>query len=411
MKILTTLIVSSAVAVGGYYSWNRSPQPQPVPALPAPAQPTAPAAGKPNSPEFVASASLAPLPADSTGTTTPQVDPNAIVFEQSELITAVEQGLIQATIQGNGRDRVVAQLRNNSPSPLRLTVPAGQVFEGGRNSVINLRTATIEVMPAQSTEVTLQTAALLSSNKVADAPFKLSYQYISRMAPFVAWLADHPEITAPAAQSAVLALMENIPVNAVAKFAPANGIVSKVDTDAFRVETSDLIGALTALKECGARVESLAIAQDSQLKLELMIEPLTREAAKRFYGISEETEWEFWKHELLQGDPSTRHYALFGIARFYPEIALEMLPKWVRESKTHPVYRLSAIQAIADTQKPEALSVLRQLAGELGLDSQLGKAATQAAAFLDERLSKRVEVPVVAFRGKPTTAAPEISDL
>jgi hypothetical protein len=143
------------------------------------------------------------------------------------------------------------------------------------------------------------------------------------------------------------------------------------------VETSELIGALTALRECGARVESLALANDSQLKLELMIEPLTREAAKRFYGISEETEWEFWKHELLQGDPSTRHYALFGIARFYPEIALEMLPKWVREAKTHPVYRLSAIQAIADTQKPEALSLLRQLASELGAETQLGKAATQ----------------------------------
>jgi hypothetical protein len=403
MKILTTLIVSSAVAVGGYYSWNKPSQPQPIPAHPLPAQPVAPDSGQPTTPDFVASANLAPLSPDSTPAT--KADPNAIVFEASELITAVEQGLIQATIQGNGRERIVAQLRNNSPTPLRLTVPAGQVFEGGRSSVINLRAATIELMPAQSTEVTLQTAALLSTNKVADAPYKLSYQYISRMAPFVAWLAEHPEITAPAAQSAILSLMENLPASALAKFAPANGIPGRADTEAFRVDTSDLIGALTALRECGARVESLALANDSQLKLELMIEPLTREAAKRFYGITEETEWEFWKHELLQGDPSTRHYALFGIARFYPEIALEMLPKWVREAKTHPVYRLSAIQAIADTQKPEALSVLRQLASELGAETQLGKAATQAATFLDERLGKRVEIPVVAFRAKPTAAS------
>jgi hypothetical protein len=103
----------------------------------------------------------------------------------------------------------------------------------------------------------------------------------------------------------------------------------------------------------------------------------------------------------LDGDPSIRHYALFGIARFYPEIALEMLPKWVREAKTHPVYRMSAIQAIADTQKPEALSLLLQLSAEVGPETELGKAAAQAATFLDQRLSQRVQAPVVAFRGKP----------
>jgi hypothetical protein len=98
----------------------------------------------------------------------------------------VEQGLIQATIQGNGRERIVAQLRNNSPTPLRLTVPAGQVFEGGRNSVINLRAATIEVMPAQSTEVTLQTAALSAPTKSPTRPLS------SPTNTFLAWRHSSP---------------------------------------------------------------------------------------------------------------------------------------------------------------------------------------------------------------------------
>src|SRR5436190_6300083 len=107
--------------------------------------------------------------------------------------------------------------------------------------------------------------------------------------------------------------------------------------------------------------------------------------------------------EFLEGAPAARHYALFGIARFYPDIALEMLPKWTRENKTHPVYRMSAIQALADTQRPEALVMLRQLAEELGAETDLGKAATQAAGFLDQRLTQLSPQPkTVAFRGSST---------
>jgi hypothetical protein len=408
MKILTTLIVSSALTIGGYYAWQKPVQtPPPAEKLPAAVPPAQQIAEEAlpnilNAVELPASAvAAAPAVAQPGGAAIAQGEPTGVVYEPTELITAVEQGFIQPVIRGNGRESITAQLRNNSPTPFRLSVPAGQIFENGRNMVITLRPAEIDVLPAQTAEVKLVTAALLSSNKLTEAPYKLSYQYVTRVGAFIRWLGDHPEVTAPAAQTAVLALMENLPVSAFAKFAPANGIVSKLDTDAFRVDTSDLIGALTALRASGARVESLALANDPQLKLELMIEPLSREAAKRFYGITEETEWDFWKTELLSGDPSIRHYALFGIARFYPEIALEMLPKWVREPKTHPVYRMSAVQAIADTQKPEALSLLLQLSAEVGAETELGKAAAEAATFLDQRLSQLVQAPVVAFRGKP----------
>ena len=406
MKILPTLIVSSALTIGGYYAWQKAPAPKTTPELPRTEASATTAIAKvgeeplPNiltAVEMPASAATAPAGTAAVA----QGEPTSVSFEPAELITATEQGFIQPTIRGNGRDTVTTQLRNNSPTPLKITVPAGQVFESGRNLVITIRAAEVDIMPAQSADLTLTTVALLSTNKVAETPYRLSYQYVTKVGAFIRWLQDHPEVNTAAAQTAVLALMENLPVSAVAKFAPANGITSRLDTDAFRVETSDLIGALTALKNSGARYQSLALSNDQQLKLELMIEPLSREAAKRFYGISEETEWDFWKTELLQGDPSTRHYALFGIARFYPEIALEMLPKWVREPKTHPVYRMSAVQAIADTQKPEALSLLLTLSAELGAETELGKAAAQAASFLDQRLSQVVQAPVVAFRNKP----------
>src|SRR6478609_9449254 len=137
--------------------------------------------------------------------------------------------------------------------------------------------------------------------------------------------------------------------------------------------------ALITLRAIGARDADLALTIDPQLKVEGMIEPATRSAAMRYYGITPETEWAYWKTELLSGEPTTRHYALYGIARFYPDVALDMLPRWVRETRTNPVYRLSAAQALADTQKPEALPILRQLVNELGEHTELGKAANTAA--------------------------------
>jgi hypothetical protein len=122
------------------------------------------------------------------------------------------------------------------------------------------------------------------------------------------------------------------------------GLKSRFNTDAFRVESYDIVTALTALREIGAPDASIAMTIDPQLKIESMIDPLSRAAAMRYYGITPETEWEYWKTELLSGDPSTRHYALYGIARFYPNVALEMLPKWARQVQTGHVYRLSAIR-------------------------------------------------------------------
>ncbi len=326
---------------------------------------------------------------------------DGIKFQTTDIISASEQGIVQPTLTGNGRERMLATLRNNSPTPLRVSIPCGQVMESGRNLVVVARPAEVELMPAQSVEVRLVTVALHSTNKIADSTFKLSYQTAPKLDSFLQWVALHPEVSTQALQTAALALSENLPLNSLAKFAPANGITSKLDTEPFRAETGDLIGALSALQDSGVKLASVDLSLDPQLRIEAMIEPLSREAAKRFYGISEEREWDFWKHELLNGDPGTRHYALFGIARFYPQVAIEMLPKWAREIKTHPIYRMAAVQALAETQLPEAMPVLHALATELGATTELGKAAAQAAQYLDTRLTERARTAsVVAFRGK-----------
>ncbi len=309
--------------------------------------------------------------------------------QSMDLHTAIEHGQLATEFRGNGRDVMRAILTNRTAGTLTVRVPAGQMFESGSNVVIVLRSGEVELRPGRPAEVTIQTAATRSANKVADRPYTLSYGTLPRLESLLAYAQEHAELTTGTLQTAILALAENLPLSAVSKFSAAGGdLPTHFDTTPFRVETNDIIHALLTLRAIGVREGDVAMNIDPQLKVEAMIEPLTRPAAMRYYGISPSTEWEYWKTQLLSGDPSTRHYALYGIARFYPEVALEMLPKWARETKTQTVFRISAIQALADTQRPEALPILERLSDEFGADTELGRTAANSAKFLNAHLAK-----------------------
>ena len=121
-----------------------------------------------------------------------------------------------------------------------------------------------------------------------------------------------------------------------------------------------------------------------------MIDGEAHGIAVSYYGIN--NEWSYWKNQLLQGDPSTRHYALYGIARFYPDVALQMLPKWARQETMSPVYRMSAVEALAQTGKADAIPILRELEREFGGTSDLGHAAHVAANYLDAQFARSNKV-------------------
>ena len=301
---------------------------------------------------------------------------------------------------------MTATLTSKSPVAFQLKVFAGQMFDSGRSTVIVVRSNEVQMLPGKQVNLVVQTAATRSANKVGDADFHISYGRMPRLEPLLAYVGQHPELSAPSIQTAVMALTENLPLSAVSKFTSASGdLPSRFDNAAFRADTFDILKALNALREIGVKDSAIAMTIDPQLKIEAMIEPLTRAIAMRYYGISPENEWAYWKSELLNGDPSTRHYALFGIARFYPDIALDMLPKWARETKTKSVFRVSAIQALADTQRAEALPILHQLADEFGRTTEFGRAAASAARYLDASLAKlAVSQHTVAFRDSKTVS-------
>jgi len=213
----------------------------------------------------------------------------------------------------------------------------------------------------------------------------------------LSYLGEHPEISPGAIQTAVLALTENLPLSAFATFAqPGTDLPTQFDTSAFKADTADIISALSILRILGLRDEQLALTIDPQLKIEAMIDPMAHAYAMRYYGIKYEQEWLFWRDELLKGNPATRHYALHGIARYYPEVALVMLPQWAREPRTEQVYRISAIQALSETGRTEAVSILRQFQLEFA-GTEMGTTAQTAADVLQRALDHQSQC-IIAFR-------------
>ncbi len=322
------------------------------------------------------------------------------------LAEAVADPRLKVSLTGNGRERLTIELTNQTTERFAIHLPAGETLASGDSIVVLLREATIE-LGAEPAKKTLRTAAVSTVASVEQRTYQLSNQAFPRLRPLLAHLADHPEIGAATAQTAVLALTENLPVCALAKFTAVGGDMGGVfDTDDFRVETAEIIGALTVLRELGLPDEEIALTIDPQLKIEAMIDSLAHAAAMRYYAIPADREWDFWKKELTEGDIRTRHYALFGIARNFPDVALAMLPDWVRQPRTNLVFRETALTALAETQRPAAVTVLTQLLSELGPETALGQTAQRCLTALQARLDQEADHSMaVAFRTKSSSLA------
>jgi hypothetical protein len=315
----------------------------------------------------------------------PAAQPQQPVLVELNLPTAVQQGLVECQWRGNGRDRLFMDARNVSAQPLRLHLGAGQILASTDSTIVVLKSQTLEFAPHAVLHEEFPTVATSSANKVIGAEYHLSEGALPDLDKLFAYVAAHQDARPAAIQTATLILTENLPLTAFAKFNELSaGPAAIPEAQDFKADTVDILSALTIVKDIGID-RPLAVTIDPQLEVEAMIDPDAHALAVSYYNITDE--WAFWKNQLLQGDPSTRHYALYGIARFYPDVALQMLPKWARGEGVSAVYRMSAIEALAETNRAEAIPILRELEREFGTTTDLGRAAHQGANYLDAQFA------------------------
>jgi hypothetical protein len=312
--------------------------------------------------------------------------PAGPVIVELNLPTAIQQGLVECLWRGNGKDRLFMDARNVSGQPLRLHLGSGQLLASVDSTIVVLKSQTLDFAPKGERHEEFATVATSAANKVAGAEFHLSAGTLPDLDKLFNYVAAHPGTPAGAVQTATLILTENLPLSAFAKFNELSAGAENIqESQDFKAETSDILTALIVIKTLGID-RPLAVTIDPQLEIEAMIDPASHGLAVSYYGINDE--WAYWKNQLLQGDLSTRHYALYGIARFYPDVALQMLPKWARQETMSPVYRLSAVDALAQTGKADAIPILRELEREFGGTSDLGHAAHLGANYLDAQFER-----------------------
>jgi hypothetical protein len=330
--------------------------------------------------------------------------PQQPLLIELNLPTAIQQGLVECQWRGNGKDRLFMDARSASAQPMRLHLGAGQLLASADSTVVVLKSQTLDFAPRAERHEEFPTVATSSANKVIGAEFHLSAGTLPDLDKLFAYVTAHPEARPGAIQTTALILTENLPLSAFARFNELSaGAETIQESQDFKADTVDILSALSIVKDLGID-RPLAVTIDPQLEVEAMIDPPSHDLAVRYYGITDE--WAYWKNQLLQGDPSTRHYALYGIARFYPDIALQMLPKWARGQAVSPVFRMSAVQALAQTNRSEAIPILRELEREFGGTTDLGHAAHQAANFLDAQFARSNNVDVeVGADGQPRRGA------
>ena len=293
---------------------------------------------------------------------------------------------IKAQYQGNGHSEIKTTFASQRTTPLRVTVASGTIFETAdlRGQMVVARGQSVDLPAGGTRAAWLEAAATRSVQRAQGHRLPSLPRHAADPGHLFTQVDQSPELSRETIQTAVLLLTENAPLGLFAKFALLSGDAPAAHTPtAYQVNTGEILAAFGLLKDAGYPRADLAAAQEPQLKIEAMIDPLAHAAALHYYNFTTDAEWAYWRDELQKGDLSTRHYALYGIGRYYPEVALQMLPDWARAGQLSKLMRNSAIQAMAETHRPEAISVLQELVSEFGAATEMGQSARKAIAYLE----------------------------
>ena len=336
------------------------------------------------------------------GNPSPAGPGNHAAAAEISLRDALGRHWIQAAYVGNGHSEIKALFTSTHNTPIRLSVGSGLIFETGdlRQQMVVARGDTFDLPPGSQRPAWLECAATRSSNTLVPQAYHLCPENLQLLDKLFTQVDQSPEVSREAIQTAILLLTENAPLSLFAKFTLlGDAQPAKAATTAYQVNTGEILSSFELLQAASYSRMNLTAAHQPQLKVEAMIDPLAHAAAMHYYGIAPHKEWAFWKDELETGDPATRHYALYGIGRYYPDVAMQMLPAWARASQLSPLLRTSALQAMAETHRPEAISVLQQLVSEFGAATELGESGRKAIAYLEnQRATPTASERLVEFK-------------
>lgn len=198
------------------------------------------------------------------------------------LDNAVKSRALTMEASGNGRDQLTLTLKNTSPTPITVAIPAGLIAAGGAGDsrVVVVRAATATVAARGAVDVSLPVAALSSKNEARTQPFALQANASEpRLAGLLKILSDQPDAPRPTVQLAVLGLLEDLNFVQWRQFQGTAG--EPQPTPAEVTQAIDALGLLRLAAPQGA----FALGNDTELKLRALRNPWSRAKAVALYGL------------------------------------------------------------------------------------------------------------------------------
>ncbi len=301
---------------------------------------------------------------------------------EMDLLAAAQRSDLLLRFKGNGREKLDLEVSNSLESTVKFAIPAGTLMttENLVSAIVVTHAVEVVVNAGERSTYRLRSAAVRMENALEEQIFYPSEQRLLPVDGFLPILDQFPEASPETVQTAILILLHDPPLPVFARFRllATEAVSLPNPVTHFQVDVSDILLALLLLKDHPEAPQPPRIALSQQLKLEAMINARSHDLALQYYDIDRSLEWEFWRTELQHGNPSTRHYALYGIARYYPDIAFKMLPSWIEEPRTPQPYRVHAAYALAEVENDEVLRKLTDLKGRLRSDSEMLKVINRA---------------------------------
>ncbi|MDR3402489.1 MAG: hypothetical protein P4L99_08315 [Chthoniobacter sp.] len=279
------------------------------------------------------------------------------------------------SLTSNGKGVLKGEAVNTTAEAIEYMYPAGTLFSNGKGDVVLLHDTFVNLAPKKAAELSLSVAQTSSANGILSGEFSQRGEAEGPLHQLVHRISIKDSVAPSVAQTAVLILVDDAPLDTITSFPRLRPkALANTGPKPFCTAPQDLIAALALIRNAGIDLNKIAVMGEPQLEVMTMLNPDSHEAAMALFGITRETEWAYWQQELLQGDPSVRHYALYGIARYFPDVALEMLPSWVKTKTLPRSYRISAAWALALIEDSRANEELQGLRREFPDDAGLRQA-------------------------------------
>lgn len=314
------------------------------------------------------------------------------ITEPASTDEAKPQDTLNPRFESNGLDVLTIRVINSGEESAEYSLEAGTVLQSAGNLIMATVGVQRTVAPGETTEDSIPIVPLRSSNTLQKLEYRKVEDSAEVLQPVVELVRScGGSVDLAVLRTAALLLAENPPIERIAGFPTITSSTSpEAAAEPFRASAGQLLEALVLVKSKGLNVADIGLATDPQLQLETLVKPATNALAREFYGLQNpKKHWAFWKETTVNGDPRLKHYALYGIGRFFPDVAASMMPSWANNRRILAAYRLSAVYALGLAGTPEARDQLVQLAERYPPQTALGKAIEQSIAHIDRQLSEQ----------------------